>query len=436
MASFKIVEAPKWKNLDYDKAVTLYYTNGTNVSTPLNTASLGYISDAPGASGWEIWGSNDTEAHFDGATQLLNLTYAATDIGQTYSEQLGLPVAASGVLAPSDLPAPKSYASPSGLSQDITSWLAPSGGNASEVVNAKNLMFANVNTPGAANGTVIAAQSAVNPDYAYNWVRDSSLTMDVVYQLYNAATSSSAQAAYAQVLFAYAGARATEQNDPNLQTGLGEPKFFLNNSIFTGPWGRPQNDGPATSAITLMEFATAYVKNNGSTATVRQLIYDSDTYPTQAPVQKDLLFVANNWSSPTFDLWEEEESTHFYDRLVQRRALVMGASFAQLLNDSDTSSTLSSAASALTDTLSEFWNEGRQLILYEYGPVLNNKVSYKDIAVVLAILHGYAGDDVYSYTNDQVLVSSYRIATSFIPVFPIANVTTDNSGQVLGIPVG
>ena len=416
--------------------MTLYFTNGANESTPLNSQSLSYISDAPDVTGWEIWGANDTDAYFDGVTQLLNLTYAATDVNQNYAQQLGLAVTPSGAQAPSDIPQVQPYASPSGLSQDITSWLALSSGNTSEAVTAKNLMFANVNIRGAATGTVIAAQSYSSPNYAYNWVRDSSLTMDVVYQLYNAATSPSAKAAYANILFQYAGARAFEQNDPSLQTGLGEPKFNLNNSVFTGPWGRPQNDGPATSAITLMEFANAYLKNNGSIATVQQMIYDSNSYPTRAPVLKDLLFVANNWSSPTFDLWEEEESTHFYDRLVSRRALLMGASFAQLFNDSTTSNTLSGAASALTASLSEFWDEGRQLLIYEYGPVLNNKVSYKDIAVVLAILHGYAGDDVYSYTNDQVLVSAYRIATSFLSVYSIANTTTDSTGQVLGIPVG
>ncbi|KAI9692125.1 MAG: glycoside hydrolase 15 protein [Bathelium mastoideum] len=423
-------------NLDYNKAVTLFYTNGANESTPLASQALSYISAAPGASGWELWGSNGTDAYLDGVTQLLNLTYAATDIGQTYSQQLGLPVTASGAAAPKGIAQAKPYATPSGLSQDIADWLALSGGNASETIISKNLMFANINIPGAANGTVIAAQSYTSPNYAYNWVRDSSLTMDVVYQLYNAATSASAKAAYADILFQYAGARATEQNDPNLQTGLGEPKFNLNNTVFTGPWGRPQNDGPATSAITLIEFANAYLQNNGSLTTVKELIYESSTNSTQAPVKKDLLFVASNWSSPTYDLWEEEESTHFYDRLVQRRALLMGAAFAQFLNDSATSTTLSNAASALTATLSEFWDEGRQLIVYEYGPVLNNKASYKDVAVVLAILHGYAGDDIYSYTDDQVLVSAYQIATSFIPVFPIANVTTDSTGQILGIPVG
>lgn len=215
-----------------------------------------------------------------------------------------------------------------------------------------------------------------------------------------------------------------------------EPKFYLNNTLFTGPWGRPQNDGPATAAITLIEFATDYLSKGGNMTIVRQKIYDSATYPAQAPVLKDLLFVASNWSSPSYDLWEEEESHHFYTRLVQRRALVQGAAFATKLGDTSTSSTLSTAANALTATLSQFWDVNRDLILYEYGPVLHGKTSFKDVAVVLAIIHGYAGDGVYGYTNDEVLASAYQIATSFLDVFLIANTTTDSSGQVLGIPIG
>ena len=67
-----------------------------------------------------------------------------------------------------------------------------------------------------------------DPDYEYSWVRDSSLTMDVVQMFYSAATKSGVKAKYENVLFEYATARATEQNDPGLQTGLGEPKVRTN----------------------------------------------------------------------------------------------------------------------------------------------------------------------------------------------------------------
>ena len=187
-----------------------------------------------------------------------------------------------------------------------------------------------------------------------------------------------------------------------------------------------------------MEFSLAYlaVGAAGSRNMIIHNIYNSTANPN-APVMKDLLFVASNWSSPSFDLWEEEESDHFYTRMVQHRALVMGSAFAKKLGDSATASTLSTQASALAATLPQFWDSARNLILYEYGPVLHGKSSFKDTAVLLGLIHGYAGDGIFNYNNPKVLASAYEIATSFIPVFPIAATHFDAStGEPLGIPIG
>ncbi|KAK5112720.1 hypothetical protein LTR62_003818 [Meristemomyces frigidus] len=426
-------------NLDYNKVVSLYYTNAQGQSTPLSVVTFGYSSSI-GNGDFELW-TTSTPIFIDGVTKLLNLTFQATDIGQTYAQTLNLPVNATGAAAPTLASPPAPYATPKGFGEDITSWLSINVGSEAETAFQKMFVNINPNVTGAVKGVVVAARSGptypqTDPDYEYNWVRDASLTMDVVQSLYSASTKKKSQSQYEDILFEYATARATEQTDPNLQTGLGEPKFYLNNTIFSGPWGRPQNDGPATSAITLIKFANDYLANGGSMDTVKQKIYDSTTYPASAPMQKDLLFVASNWSSPSFDLWEEEESDHFYTRMVQRRALVSGAAFASKMGDSTTSATLSAAATALTATLGQFWDVNRHTILYEYGPVLHGKSSYLDIAVVLGVIHGYAGDGVYGFTNDEVLSSALRISTSFIDVYPLANKTTDSTGNILGIPIG
>jgi hypothetical protein len=36
--------------------------------------------------------------------------------------------------------------------------------------------------------------------------------------------------------------------------GLGEPKFNIDESAYTGSWGRPQRDGPALRATALIAF--------------------------------------------------------------------------------------------------------------------------------------------------------------------------------------
>lgn len=276
---------------------------------------------------------------------------------------------------------------------------------------------------------------ANHPSYGYKWVRDASLTMDVVATLYGAATGVT-KMFYQDLFFRYAVQRTQEQNDPDLITGLGEPKFNLDGSVFTKPWGRPQNDGPATAAIALMEFSNAYINAGGAVSDIRQRVYDSASFPNQAPVRKDLIFVAQNWSSPSFDLWEEEESTHFYTRMVQHRAMVMGAAFAKRMSDTSTASKLSTAASDIAETLQTFFNSRRNLILYEIGPVLAGKSSFKDTAVMLGAIHGYAGDGIYAFSNDQMLATAYQVATSFLPVYPIASQHSDGQGRILGIPIG
>jgi len=305
-------------------------------------------------------------------------------------------------------------------------------------------MFLNINPdmPNASKGTVTAARSgpsypAKDPDYEYNWVRDSALTMDVVQTFYAASTSSKPTSLYETILFEYAAARSREQINPEAIAGLGEPKFYLNQTAFTGSWGRPQNDGPATAAITLMEFANEYVARGGNSTKVKSQLYGNNAVPSDPQViLKDLLFVANNWSSASFDLWEEVFTTHFYTRMVQRKALLMGIQFARDMGDESNANILATAATKLTSSLSEFWDPNRQLILYEYGPILRDKSSYKDIAVILGVIHGYTGDGVYSFTNDQVLCTALQISTSFLSVYPIANTTRDSSDRVLGIPVG
>jgi hypothetical protein len=58
------------------------------------------------------------------------------------------------------------YAQPTGLSDDITQWLAASTG--SQIATCRSKMMANINIGGAANGTVVASTSTKNPDYHYN----------------------------------------------------------------------------------------------------------------------------------------------------------------------------------------------------------------------------------------------------------------------------
>jgi len=127
-------------NVNYNKVVSLYYTNAQNISTPLSVVTFGYTSSI-GDGSWELW-STSTPVYIDGITELLNLTYQAIDIGQTYVQTLDLPVNATGPPAPTLPSPPAPYASPKGFGDDITSWLAISNGSEAEI--AFQRMFLNI----------------------------------------------------------------------------------------------------------------------------------------------------------------------------------------------------------------------------------------------------------------------------------------------------
>ncbi|KAF3912754.1 Glucoamylase [Dactylellina cionopaga] len=414
------------QNVNYNKVVQLYYADAAGRVSPLNAISLGWVRMADGTNnGWEYWAAQ-TPVFIDGVSKLINITYDALDVHQQFIQTLNIEVEPSGPPAPPPPPEPVPYAKPQGFSSDISDYLNVSPSTQPGI--SKKRMFDNISPEGAVRGLVTAAQSKADPDYWYHWVRDAALTMDVVVALYEAA-SPAKKSFYEERLFWYAEASVNEQNDPTAITGLGEPKFYLDsNTGFTGPWGRPQNDGPGARAITLIRFAEAYLKNGGSNDTILSKLW--------SPISRDLAYVAENWGSQSFDLWEEVSSQHFYNRMIHRRALLLGAAFAKKFGFNDDAARFTNVASQVYASTEGFWDVQRNLVLYQYGPVLRGKNSFKDISVVLGVLHAYNHDGVYGYANDQILASAYQIATSFLDIYPIAKKQKDQSGNPLGMPIG
>ena len=68
--------------------------------------------------------------------------------------------------------------------------------------------------------------------------------------------------------------------------GLGEPKFNVDESAFTGSWGRPQRDGPALRATALITYSK-WLINNGYTSTATSLVWPI--------IQNDLSYVTQYW---------------------------------------------------------------------------------------------------------------------------------------------
>jgi glucoamylase len=90
-------------------------------------------------------------------------------------------------------------------------------------------------------GVVIASPSTTDPDYLYTWVRDSSLVFKMLIDQYTSGQDTTLRAHIDNFIAAEANLQQVTNPSGTVSTGgLGEPKFNINETAFTGAWGRPQ----------------------------------------------------------------------------------------------------------------------------------------------------------------------------------------------------
>ncbi|KAL1701190.1 glycoside hydrolase family 15 protein [Schizophyllum commune] len=269
------------------------------------------------------------------------------------------------------------------------------------------------NSGGAAAGVIVASPSDSDPDYLYTWTRDAALVSRVLVDQFTQGGDSSLQS----VIESYVSAQDTLQHLDNPSGGydsggLGEPKFNIDLTAFTDAWGRPQTDGPALRALTLITYGNSLLSGDNSS-------YVTDTlWPI---IKADLDYVVQYWNQQTFDLWEEIQSSgSFFTSVVQHAALRQGVSFASAVGDDGSS--YSSAADSVLCAAQSFWNEDGGYFNANQG----GGRSGIDNNAVLASIHTFdveAGCDANTFqpcsdralSNLKVYVDSFRGLYSINP---------------------
>lgn len=174
---------------------------------------------------------------------------------------------------------------------------------------------------GAKSGIVVASPSMADPDYFYTWTRDSVLTIKTLVDEFLSSKSPALERTIQEYISAQARIQGIENPSGGLCSGgLGEAKFNVDETAFTGDWGRPQRDGPALRAIAMMAYARHLISEGGN-ETVSSIIWPI--------VQNDLSYVVQHWNESTFDLWEEVNGSSLFTTAMQYRAVVEGVQLAQ-----------------------------------------------------------------------------------------------------------
>ncbi|KAJ9249827.1 CAZyme family GH15 and CBM20 [Paecilomyces variotii] len=295
----------------------------------------------------------------------------------------------------------------------LDSWLATESPYALQGVLA-NIGPDGADASGASSGIVIASPSKSDPDYFYTWTRDAALTLKCLVDAFIAGNTD-LQSTIQNYISAQAYLQTVSNPSGDLSTGgLGEPKFNVDETAFTGSWGRPQRDGPALRATAMIAYAKWLIAN-GETS-----LADSIIWPI---VQNDLSYVTQYWNSTGYDLWEEISGSSFFTTAVQHRALIEGNSLAEQLNH--TCSNCVSQAPQVLCFLQSYWTGS--YVLANFG----SSRSGKDANSLLGSIHTFdpdAGcdDSTFQPCSARALANHKVVTDSFRSVYSI------NSGIAQG----
>lgn len=289
-----------------------------------------------------------------------------------------------------------------------------------------NRLMKNATMPDVSPGMVVASPSRENPNYYYDWVRDTSLSMRALLDHWEKTRDPEIE----KLLYTWIQSETRRQNVPTL-SGLGEPKYNVDGTGYEGPWGRPQNDGPALRAIAMIKFARLLI-DSGKREYVARNLY-SGLLPATTPVKKDLEYTAHHWREPNFEPWEEEMGLHFYNMLVQYTALTLGAEFALEMGDGGASDFYHTQALQLGQFIKENFLD--QKIGLRVSSVVTRGLGYKhsglDVTPLLALIHTYPYQKLISLNDPFVKKYISTLTHTFGDLYPV-NKTYPDKGVAIG----
>ena len=271
----------------------------------------------------------------------------------------------------------------------------------------------NRNTLRSIPGAVLASPSnrghEFSQDYQFHWVRDAAIVMSEVAYLYEHASPDEKKKLKPYLMNYINFERKAQQqiSRPGEQT-LGQPKYNIDGTIWEGDWARPQTDGPALRAITMIMIAKI-LKEEGHQVHFLDVI------------TMDLDYVAFVWRQPTYDLWEEvNDVDHFFTKMVQRKALLDAAMFLRDEGDVSRANYYSQTAKEITESLERHWNAGRG-----YFSETVNQQYYKggglDTSILLGVLLGNINqpEDPYAVNSDRVMSTVFYLRSAFAGLYRI-----------------
>lgn len=202
--------------------------------------------------------------------------------------------------------------------------------------------------------------------------------------------------------------------------GLGEPKFNVDETAYTGAWGRPQRDGPALRTTALIDYARFLIAQ-GETANVTSTIWPI--------IQNDLSYITQYWNQTTFDLWEETESSSFFTTAVQYRALIEGNALATAIGEACPNCV--SQAPLVLCFLQSYWTGAYVLANTKPG---RTGLDSNSILTSIHMFDPAAGCDAATFQpcSDKALANHKAVTDSFRSIYAINSGIPEGTAVAVG----
>jgi glucoamylase len=119
--------------------------------------------------------------------------------------------------------------------------------------------------------------------------------------------------------------------------------------------------------------------------------------------------------------------------MVQRKALIEGADFAELLGDTGAAAFYRTQANEIGKRVCDFWDDKAK---YIRDSVDADPMRTANSATILSVLHGYMGDHILGPAEDTVLATLIKLEADFEKIYEMNKVKEDEDALPLGPAMG
>jgi glucoamylase len=288
-----------------------------------------------------------------------------------------------------------------------------------------------------------------DPDYFFHWYRDSAAVMDALRALAESGDTGAREhfrdfvtfslelrGLDGRALIADAAWRARVRedfvrflrSDEDLARVHGEEvcaetRVNADGTLDISSWPRPQYDGPALRALTVLRW----LRSPGLGAITR-----SERLDATRLVRADLEFTRAHWREPCFDIWEEELGTHYYALRVAGAALDEGAEWLASQGESAAAQACRIDAATIRESLDRLWLADAGY--YRSRLLASGERSAKelDISVILAVIHAGSDGPRHSVRDPHVLATLAKLDALFESEYPINRQRPPSRAPALG----